>query len=222
MKNKLYKKLILVAICLVIIIAGTVVKLIKGMNYQLKWKKTKSIVLYLDNAQKNDLDLIVKEAFPGKDFIIQNLEEDDEFLVTIDYINISYNEMNSFVDKLNEKYNMDLTVEDLEIRVNNNVLLLDVVKPYLIPILITVIVVSVYFILRYKKIGAIKIIENLIYGIVMPQWVYFAILALSRLPVGYYTLPISILIYLISIITLIYIFEKQNLNVSYENSKNKK
>ena len=222
MKNKLYKKLIIVAICLVIIIAGTVVKLIKGMNYQLKWKKTKSIVLYLDDAQKNDLDLVVKEAFPGKDFKIQNLEEDDEFLVTIDYINISYNEMSSFVDKLNEKYNMDLTVEDLEIRVNNNVLLLDVVKPYLIPILITVIVVSVYFILRYKKIGAIKIIENLIYGIVMPQWVYFAILALSRLPVGYYTLPISILIYLISIITLIYVFEKQSINVSYENSKNNK
>ena len=203
----------------------TVVKISKGMNYILKWKKNTSISIHIHDAkiEKNDLNVIIKETFSGKDFKIQNLdEEEDAYLITIDKEEITDEEKNSFVEKINTKYQTEITAEEIDVEQHSKVGLLDIAKPYIIPVLIIAIAISAYFILRYKKVGAIKIIENLLYGIVMPEWLYFSILAIFRIPVGYYTLPTSILIYLISISVLIYVFEKEAKNAESNNNKKKK
>ena len=222
MKHKAYIKLIIVLIALVIIIAGTVVKLSKGMNYIIKWKKSVSINFHIHEAkvELSDLKGVLNESFPGSKYIIQNLDdEEDDFLITIDKEQITDEEKNSFIEKVNSKYETEITADDIEVVYNNPVKLFDIAKPYIIPVIITVVIISAYFILRYKKVGALNIIENLLYGIVMPEWLYLSILALFRISVGYYTLPIAILIYLISIITLIYVFEKQAQNVEPKNNK---
>ncbi len=224
MKHKAYIKLIIVLIALIIIIAGTVIKIKNGMNYIIKWKKSVSIAFHIHEAkvEKNDLKGILNESFPGSKYIIQNLDdEEDDYLITIDKEQITDEEKNAFVEKVNSKYETEVKAEEIETVYNNPVKLFDIVKPYIIPVLITAVIIAAYFILRYKKVGALNIIENLLYGIIMPEWLYLSILSLFRIPIGYYTLPIAILIYLISIIVLINVFEKQAQNVKPKDSKKK-
>lgn len=224
MELKKNKKSIILVIALIIVITGTIVKLVKGMNYELNWKKSVSINLSTDNEiAKKDIEEIVKETFTGRKFKVQFLDEDEkEILITLDTAEITEEEQNAFVEKINTRYEEDLSKYDLELIDNDQIKLIDVLKPYILPIVISLIIIAVYFAIRYKALGLAKTIEYLIEGIVLPEWIYFSIFAIFRLPVGIYTVPVSMLVFLISIIALIVIFDKQYKKVSLKNNKKRK
>ena len=223
MNIKKYKKIILVII-LILVIAGTIIKLTKGMNYALKWKQNCEIAVHAQKTiTENEINQIIKEIFPDRNTKIQYLDEtDSQVLITLDTNEITEEEQNLLIQKINEKFEEELTIGNLEIIKNDQVKLTDIVKPYIIPIIISLVIIVAYFIIRYKQIKITKTIEYLIEGIVLPEWVYFSILAICRIPVGNFTLPIAMFIFLISILVLIYTFDIEYKKVLAQNNKRRK
>ena len=83
------------------------------------------------------------------------------------------------------------------------------IKPYILPIIITWCIVLLYFIIIYNKMGLKKI---LIKGIVLPLGTiatFNAIIAIARIPFGRVTNAIALGLYVFSIALLSMFFQKE-------------
>ncbi len=204
LKNK--KILSLLVIVLIVIIVGIVIIFTKGMNYGLLYDNNKTIELYLEaGIESTDINSIIKEVFGDKIKIrqVNNLQYD----ILITTKSASDEQLNNLVFKVNEKYGLDIDVEDLIVTDNAKISGIDLVSPYLLPVSISTILILIYFIVRYKKLKIFKVSLITITTIIFIQLLLLSIYAIIRLPINEYTMPISMILYLISVIVLTEKFE---------------
>ena len=207
LKNK--KVISLLAIILIILVAGIVMFFVKGMNYDLLYGDNTTVELYLQtDFNFSDIQNIITETFGSNTKIrtVNNLDYD----ILITTKSVQDDQLNNLVTKINEKYNLELTTDDLIIINNAKIELIDLINPYILPVCIATVLSLVYFLIRYKKLGIVKIILFTLVPIIAVQLLYLSIYAIVRLPVNQYTMPISMLIYLITIIAVCEKFEKDN------------
>ena len=141
-------------------------------------------------------------------------------MVSITVENISDEQLEQLNTKINEKYQLENTKESLLVTDVSNVKGRDLIKPYVWPTIISFFVIEIYlfvYLLIYKKSGRnVKIIKEMLifFSItVIVQLLYFAIISITRLPINRITIPISILLYLITTIVTLYKLEKQNIKI---------
>ena len=89
----------------------------------------------------------------------------------------------------------------------------DIIRPYVIPTVITSTIVILYFVIRYKKLGILKTLITTLLTILGTQMFYLSIYAIARIPVNELAMPISMLILILSFIILAEIFEKDILKL---------
>lgn len=215
------KKIITLSMILLLIIAGICIMITKGINYNIKWKDSILLEVYIDNEVENsDIKTIAKEVFKDKEVKIQNIAKSkNQLIITVDSKEISDEELNSLIEKINERYEENLDVNDIEKTDNYQVNLIDVIKPYIPTVIVTLIISIAYFIIRYQTMGIDKLIGYLVKGILITQLVYFSVVIITRVPVGVWTIPLSIVIYVISIILLSFIFDREYKKVKPKKNK---
>lgn len=205
LKNK--KILAVLTIVLVIIIAGIAVLFTKGMNYSLAYGNNTTIELYLEtDFEDSDVQNIIKEVF-GNDIEtrqVNNLRYD----ILIITKSVSDEQLDNLVSKVNEKYGLELKKDSLLVTNNVEINGMDLISPYILPVAITTVAILAYFIIRYKKLGIYNISLVTILTIILTQLLVLSIYTISRLPINEYTMPISMIVYLISVIVLTVKFEK--------------
>ena len=200
----LKNKKILPILVLVIIIAGVIVLAIKGMNYGLIYGNNTTIKMNL--GKQVEIENIAKEIFK-KDYNVKFVNNHKENVLII-VKTVSEEQINAFISKINEKYDLSISNEDLEITNNPKVDGKDIIRPYLAPTIITSIIVVLYFAIRYKKLGVSKTLITTVLTIVCSQMVYLSIYAVIRIPINQLAMPISMLILVLSFIVLSEIFDK--------------
>lgn len=205
LKNK--KILAVLTIVLVIIIAGVAVLFTKGMNYSSAYGNNTTIELYLEtDFEDSDVQNIIKEVF-GNDIEtrqVNNLRYD----ILIITKSVSDEQLDNLVSKVNEKYGLELKKDSLLVTNNVEINGMDLISPYILPVAITTVAILAYFIIRYKKLGIYNISLVTILTIILTQLLVLSIYTISRLPINEYTMPISMIVYLISVIVLTEKFEK--------------
>ena len=168
-----------------------------------------TLELYLEsNFKEDDVKNIIEEVF-GKDIKIRKVNNlNNDILITAK--TISDEQINNLVSKINEKLNTELTKEDLIITNNAKINEMDLIKPYILPVVISSILVLIYFIIRYKQIGILKqIIPITLITIIFVQLLVLSVYAITRLPINEFTMPIAIALFVISLIILTEYFEKK-------------
>lgn len=211
LKNK--KMLSLLAIILIIVIAGTIMLFIKEMNYGLTYGDNTTIELYLEtDFESTDVQGIIKEVFGDNIKIrqVNNLKQD----VLIITKSVSDEQLNTLVSKVNEKYGLELKTDDLLITNNTKISGVDLISSYILPICISTIAILVYFMIRYRKLGIYKVTLITILTIIIILAVYTSIYAIIRLPINEFTMPIAMILYVISIILVAEKFERDLLELS--------
>lgn len=205
LKNK--KILPLLVIVIVVIIAGMVMLFVRGMNYGLLYGENTSVELYLESDfEKSDIQNIITEVF-GNNIKIRQVNDLEHDILIITK-SVSDEQLNILVSKVNEKYNLELKTEDLLVMNNSKLSGTDLISPYIMPVCITALLILAYFIIRYKKIGILKITLFTILTIIFVQLIYISIYSITRLPINEYTMPVSMILYLISVILLTEKFER--------------
>lgn len=204
LKNK--KILAVLTIVLVIIIAGIALLFTKGMNYSLVYGNNTTIELYLEtDFEDSDVQNIIKEVF-GNDIEtrqVNNLRYD----ILIIAKSASDEQLDNLVSKVNEKYGLELKKDSLLVTNNVEINGMDLISPYILPVAITTVAILAYFIIRYKKLGIYNILLVTILTIILTQLLLLSVYTIARLPINEYTMPISMIVYLISVIILIEKFE---------------
>ncbi len=209
-------KKIIYAILVCIIIAGIVVIATIGLNADLIYRKNVEIDVYIGKViDEKDIQTIVDEVFPGERNIVQEIELfEDMVSITIpdtrteEELNSKVEELNT---KINEKYEIENTTDDIQITHNSKIRLSSVVMPYLVVLGISIVIVLVYVALRYKKLGVAKTLINYVLAIVGSELVLLSIIAITRFPVNRIIVPVG-LVLLLAVITVLGFKNEKKLN----------
>ena len=195
------KKIVLILlICL--IFAGTVIVCFKGFNVGLPYKSNINISVYVGKKiEDKDMQEITKEVFKGKQAIVQKVE------LFEDMISITTEEMSE--EELNEKYEKEIKDEEIEIVHNPKVKLSSLIKRYILPFGISTIAIVIYQMIRFKKLGATKTLLTTIIVLMLIGLTYASLIAITRIPINKFIIPIGMAIYVITIIVLNMKYEKK-------------
>lgn len=212
MKNK---KVIPILIT-VFILVGIVVTCVLGLNFDLSYSAHKQIDIQIGKEFDNkEIKALVKEVVGNRKVTIQKVELYED-MVSIGIQDISEEELQNLTTKINEKYEIENTVENIAVTSVPNVRGRDLIKPYLMPIAISFLIILAYIICYVliknhlgKKINMVKAILGTIEIIVEFELLYLALLAITRLPVTALTIPIAIIIYVLTTIGSMAYLEKQ-------------
>ena len=166
------------------------------MNYE----STKQVEMLIGKEFNiSDIKQITNEIFGEEKVVIQKVEVYGD-MVSIKSFNITDEQKGKLVDKINEKYQTELKSEDVEIKTISHTRARDILKPYVTPFIVTMIIVLVYMAIRYFKLGIVKTIVNTLFITIFAQLVLFSIIAITRIPLGEITIPIMIFIYVVTIL----------------------
>lgn len=214
------KSKVLVAIIAIVIIAGIIVTATVGLNFDLRYRDSKRMELYLEqDFNISDIKQMTDEVMPGKQVIIQKVEVYED-TVSITAEDITDEEKQSLIDKVNEKYGTTLSAESTQIENIPNTRGRDIVKPYVVPFGIASLIILVYMAIRYRKLGVIKTLLKTVLILIVAQIVLLSIMAITRIPIGIVTIPLVITVYLLTLVGLTTYFEKQLTNkINKETSK---
>lgn len=212
-KNKLSKKTkIIFTIIAIIILIGIAITCTIGLNFDLRYRDSKRMELYLEqDFNISDIKQMTDEVMPSKKVIIQKVEVYED-TVSITAEDITDEEKQNLIDKVNEKYGTTLAAESTEIETIPNTRGRDIVKPYVVPFGIATLIILVYMSIRYRKLGVIKTLLKTIIITIVAEMVLLSIMAITRIPIGLITIPLVITVYLLTLIGLTTYFEKELTN----------
>ena len=209
MKNVSTKSKIILVILILVIAAGVTMVVLKGFNFDLKNKASKRIELYIEKEfEVSDIKQMTNEVFENKEVLIQKVEvfEDEVSIISED---ITEEQRNKMVEKINEKYGTKLKTEDVEIEDIPHTKFRDIIKPYILPIVLATAVIVLYSGIKYYKLGVIKSILKVGAILVLAEATLFSIMALTRLPIGRFTLPLVLFVYLVTMLGISTNMEKK-------------
>lgn len=219
------KKIILYIIICLIIVAGIVVWKVAGFNKELQYSSRKQIQLANQTGiEISDIEKIASEVLGNTEFMIQPVETFGN-AVSVVSKDMTEDQKNSIVEKFNEKYYSDdsdhkINSDDIKIVSIPFTRVKDVIKPYILPGAITLILVTLYFAIRFRKLGWKKVIAKALVIPVVVEALMFSIIAITRAPFGRVTTILGIAIYIITIFILTNKFENERTKLLVELENN--
>lgn len=213
------KSKILCVILAVIFIAAIVSTAIRGLKVNISYAEGTTIVFNLGKQyETKDIKNIAKEVWNDNAILVQKVEVYNES-VAVKVPNFSEEQLNNFIRKINEKYELELTNTDITILYNANEQLRDIIKPYVIPLIISTALIVVYYSIRFK---GIKEILELLLTLIGVEGIIYSIYALFMLPIDIITMPIVMLAYAGVVIYVTLKKETKKNRKNQENSKKEK
>lgn len=211
------KKKNLIGILLgIIIIIGIILTTIIGLNLDLMYSSHKSIDINLQKQFENeDVYKIAKEVFENQKVKVQKVELYED-MVSIIVKDATDEQLENLNTKLNEKYELENKKDDMVITNVPSVEISDLVKPYILPVSISFVVIIVYLVIYMainnrvnRKLSILKEISKAILTIIGIELLYLSVFAITRLEINYTTLPIGVIIYAFTTILILMNLEKQ-------------
>lgn len=196
MKQK--NTIILTVLIAIILIVGAIVIATKGLAFELKYQDSQKVELNIGKEFKTeDVKQITNEVFGNQPVKIQAIEVYKD-AISITTTEISEEQKTNLVNKINEKYETELKSEDITIESIPHTRGRDIIKPYITPFIIITIIILVYLMIRYYKLNSLKVLIESIGIIALSQMVLLGIMAITRMPIGEFTIPMVLLVYMIS------------------------
>lgn len=184
MKNK-----ILYGIIAIILIAGIAAFFIHGFNIGNVYGSYTKIGLYIETGvNKEEVRQIVNESFENSEYQMQDVEYFGE-MVLITLPQVSDEQIDTFLAKINEKYSLEYTKEDLDIFNMPALTFYEVAEPYIWPVTISIVLGIAYMAIRYYSLGVIKVIGKTILSILIIQALAVSLYLIFNLPIDLSIVP---------------------------------
>lgn len=202
------KNVIILAIAMIIVIAGVIVASTIGFNKQLRYQDSQKIDIYV--ASEVDVDKIksIANEVLGKQNMVQTIEIYQD-MVTIRAKSISDEQKDSIVNKIKENYEFEQTAEKTEIKDIPATRIRDMFKKYVLPFVLSFIIILVYMVVRYRQKGILNVFAQTMAIPVLCEILLISLIAITRIQVGVYTPTLVLVVYLASITYTVIKVEKQ-------------
>lgn len=207
--EKIKNPKIIYLIAVMIILLGMVVTGIWKTNFSLDYKEYTRIDVYLGKDYNlEDMKQIAKEVFPKEKIRYQEIETFHDSL-SVHVSSLTEEQLATFKEKVKEKYELEETDNSIVTTTIPHYRIRDMVKPYIIPMIIATILIFVYVGIRYLNLGVYKVIGVLLLRIVVSEAVLASVIEITRIPVGIYTMPVGIVVYILVTVLTVVGYEKQ-------------
>lgn len=201
-------KLAVLLIVFSIIVAGIIVIATVGLNFDLSYQETKRMELYIaKDFEVEDIQKITDEVLENQKVILQKVEVYQDS-VSIRAKDITEEQKASIISKVNEKYGTELKADSIEITNVPHTRGRDIIKPYIVPFIIATVIILLYLVIRYYKLGILKVLVEAIALFVVLQAILLSLIAILRVPVGRLTIPMVLIVYIISLVEMTVCGEK--------------
>lgn len=188
----------LVILIAIILILGAAIIFTKGLAFELKYQDNKKVEINLGKTfEEKDIKEITKEVFGNQPVRLQAIEVYKD-AVSITTTDITDEQKTELVTKLNEKYGTELKAEDIITEEVAHVRGRDIIKPYIVPFAIVTAIALVCLVIRYHKLNLLDVLTQSIGIIVLAQLVLLGIMAITRMPIGVFTIPMVLVVYMLS------------------------
>ena len=204
--KKISKKTRILALFIVIVVTvGIIVAFTIGFNFDLRYQEAKKIQ---KDFEISDIERITKEALPNQKVILQKVEvfEDTVSIVAKD---ITEEQKENIINKINEKYNLEIKNDEIAINNIPHTRGRDILKPYILPFMIATIIVLIYLMVRYYKLSVKRILLEAVITFSLVQIILFSSMAIIRIPIGRLTIPLVLMAYLLSMLVITNKFERE-------------
>jgi preprotein translocase subunit SecF len=209
MKQLSSKQKIIGIVIIAIILAGIITICTAGFNLGINYSNNKKIEIYIGkNYNLSEIKEIANEVLEDK-FLLQTVEITDD-TVAITVSDATEEQIENLKTKISEKYSISENSQSSEVFEIPGVNLKDIIKPYIFPIILTTIIIAIYTAIRFRKQNVLKVCAKLIGALIVVEALYFSLIAILRIPFNDFVMPISVFIYIVSLIGLIYWFNKKN------------
>ena len=199
------KKIAILGIIL-LILAGIIVVALKGMNVDLMYTQHKSVNIPIGKEYKiEDVENICKEVFGNKEFVVRKIGTFGDS-VNVNVVSITDEEKTNVVEKINQKYDLKLEATMISVNSSSNVRIRDIIRPYIVPSIISFIAIYAYMAIRYRKLNILKILLTITIIIAITEITLVSLIAIVRLPI---TPSVITILFAISIIELIVFMSKK-------------
>ncbi len=189
------KKIIYIALA-IIFISTLIVTAVVGLKVDLYYANGYTVTFTVNKkVTEAEIKDIAKEVFGDEETLVQSVElfEDSALIKTKN--EITEEQVQTLCDKLNEKYEVELsTADNFTVSYSSNVRLRNVIEPYIIPIGLSTLLIVGYYAIRYR--GVRKMLGLLKY-LVIVEGLLYSVYALCRVPVNELTMPIALSLYAI-------------------------
>ena len=217
-------KKIIYAVLICVIIAGIVIIATLGLNADIIYSKNVQIDVYIGKTVDiKDIESIAREVFPGERIIVQEIELFQDMVSITISDNRTEEELNTKIEelntKINEKYELENSVDDISVTHNPKIKLSSLIMPYALTIGISMIIILVFVGIRYKKLGVLKTLVTYILSIGAAEMILLSIIAITRLPINRFVIPVGLLLLIVIITILGFKNEKKLTTVSVEENK---
>lgn len=203
MKNK-----ILIGLAIVILV-GIIITVAVGFNVDMCYRDYNLVDIKIgQDFNINDIKTITNEVFQKQNVEIQKAGVYSDNVV-IKVNNITDEQKNLINTKINEKFGINNSVDDIKVNYIPSYKLRDIIKPYIIPLIITTVLILAYMAIRFRKIEIAKVISQAVILTIIAELLYASIIVITRYPVNRLVMPVGVVIYITIITVLTGMFEKQ-------------
>lgn len=217
MKQK--SKKILIAMIVIILIVGATVLLTKGLAFDLIYANSKKVEINLGKQfEKKDIRIITDEVFGKQPVQIQEIEVYKD-AISIMTTEITNEQKTQLITKINEKYGTEISANDITIEEYSHIRGRNFIKPYITPFVIATVIILIYLAIRYYKLNSLKVLIQTIGIIILSQLVLLGIMVITRMPIGTFTIPTILFVYMLSTYVCITKFESDLQKLVVNNNK---
>ena len=203
------KNIIIYILISLIIISGLIIWKTKGFNLELQYAKRYQIsISNKTGIEKFDIEQIALEVLGSKKHFVQEIETFGNALSIVSE-EITEEQKDQILEKFNEKYKTDIKSKDVKIIEIPFTRVKDVITPFIIPGIVVVTIILLYFLIRFKELGWKLVLIKTVIIPLLSELLLYSIIAITRIPLGRIAIAIGIGLYVAIIAILTNIFEKQ-------------
>lgn len=218
-KIKNVKVIYLVAI--LVILAGIIVTCIWKTNFSLEYREHVRIDVYFGKEYNmDDLKQIAEEVFPNKKIEYQEIEFfHDSIAMSVE--KATDEQIALLKEKVKDKFEIEKIDNQVSVINIPHYRVRDMVKPYIVPMIITTIMILAYVGIRYLNLGIFKVVGTLFIRLMVSELVLASVIEILRIPVGMYIVPVAILVYLFITTLTVTGYETQSKKEKQQGKKKK-
>ena len=196
-------KRILAILVVIILISGAFVVANKGFNYGMEYREYTELKFMLGQVlDMNEVQGIVNDVFKDKEVVVEKINYFND-AVNISVVDPSDEEIQTLIDKFNERYEQNQDKESVSIVKTEDISFYEIAKPYIFPSVIALLAVAVFMAIRYRKNGIVKMFLQPVVAVILVEALYFALKAILQFPIVIWTMPFALILLVLTLVTLV-------------------
>jgi len=198
-----------IAVIIILAVIGIAIIVFNKFEFNVNYSKNVRLEINLGKSfEINDILEMANAIYTNGEAIVRKAGDYQE-TITITIKDYTDEQNEELINKINEKYETNLTTEDIVIYYNSNVRGSDLIKPFILSSGIAGALILMFFGIRYYKLGLVKVLGSSVGIVIGTQILYLTLTSIFRMQINEATISVGITIAMFCLMYLVATYERK-------------